>query len=286
MAKARRNQGGGLSEFLRITRAQLKYSPAALRLVWRSELAHQHETGRLADFLSDCAPRFYRDPGAMAQRLDDGYYLTAIKEALERLPKARNFQESHLAEIIACLFAEEVLKLRLLYSKLAQLSAENSNAYKIDLLLYDPAVDPVRFVFGEVKSSVKQNSPDQSTINAHSKSCYADIFNSLRKYSEEDVSFDLTSARDRIEKISNKREREKIRQALLPYQPKDVTYAAFAVIDQSTYGEADTDVLGRRKSNKVFDVDVICVERFNQVVTDTFGKISYIRSALCSPTMK
>ncbi len=85
----------------------------------------------------------------------EGYFLSAVKEALRKLPTAETFQKSHFGEILVGVYGEEILGLCRVYSKLAFLTAENANAYKMDILFYRPGTDPVQFVFAEVKSSLK-----------------------------------------------------------------------------------------------------------------------------------
>jgi hypothetical protein len=115
------------------------------------------------------------------------------------MPKSEGFRESHFGEILATIFAEEVMGLRQIYSKLSLLSSENSNAYKMDLILYDPTCDPVDIVLGEVKSSPKISSDGKPV--GHSKSCFPSLFTSINEYSQDDSKYDLTAARDNINNL-------------------------------------------------------------------------------------
>jgi len=207
----------------------------------------------------------------------DGYFKTAIKATLAKLPTSPSFQESHFGEIVAGIFAEDVLGLRRLYSKLSLLGAENANAYKMDLVMYDPSVDPIRFVFSEVKCSPKSEA--DGLPSGHDKSCFADLFRSMNKYSESDRRFDLTAARDNLGNIPSA-DRERVRQALKPYSLTTVAYAGFVVIDTATYCRDEAEVLRRQTNPKQFDVDLICLETFSVVAGNVYGSLQKLSQAL------
>jgi hypothetical protein len=254
----------------------MSHEDGSARIVWQSELARSNATGRLEQYVADRAPLFYRDPKAVADTLADGYFLSAIKETLARLPESVTFQDSHFAEIAACIFCEEVLGLRRIYSKLSLLTAENANAYKIDLVLYRPGSVPVEFVFGEVKSSMKTAA--DGLPPGHDASCFADVFRSLKDYEDKDLDFDLTAAKDHLQTIPEP-ERERIRQALKPYGAKAVRYLAMAMIDVGTLVLDETRVLAHRKSAKTFDVDLVCIEEMPDVARSVFEMLKVVQEA-------
>jgi hypothetical protein len=199
--------------------------------------------------------------------LKSGLFLTAMKSTLAKLPTSQSFRESHFGEIVASIFAEEVLGLRRLYSKLTVLTAENANAYKMDLLMYDSMSDPLRFVFGEVKCSPKC-AADGLPANHH-ESCFADLFKSMNKYSKTDRNFDLTAARDNLHEIPEE-DRIRVRAALKPYSNATFSYAGFAVIDASTYSPEEAQVLRTRKNDKALEIDVLCLESFSLVAENVY----------------
>lgn len=267
----------GLSRFVRSHRVRITASGTVVRAVHWSEIASNGQAPSLHSYICDRLPLFYRDPEAVADRLREGLFLTAMKETLRRLPTADSFQQSHFGEIIAALFAEDVLQLRRLYSKLTFLSTQNSNAYKMDLVLCDLTKDPVEFVFAEVKSSMK--SATDGGPPYHEGSCYASIFTSLNDYSEEDREFDLQAASDHLREFDD-RERKRIRRALLPHSAPAVRYAAFAVIDAGTRDDSDMSVLATRKNAKTFEIDVIGVEALPAVVSDSWSYLTALRTTL------
>jgi len=137
----------------------------------------------LSKYISSKAPLFYRNlSNIVADMSDSRHFGSVIKETLSRIPSAESFRESHFCEIISGVFAEEVMGITRIYSKLTLLTAENANAFKMDLVLCNPEANPVEFVFGEVKSSCKQTTPAN-----HDKSCFADLFTSFNGYLSADL---------------------------------------------------------------------------------------------------
>jgi hypothetical protein len=186
------NSTGPLNRFL-VRRAQFVCDRDACRTVTESSVVCEEHGTRLASYVADRAPLFYRKLEQIVADLHAGYFLTAFRDTLAKLPTAQSFKESHFAEILAGLFAEDVHGLYRLYSKLSLLTAENANAYKMDLLFCDPATDPVTFLFAEVKSSCK--SAADGLPAGHDKSCFADLFATFKKYDDADLGFDLTVER-------------------------------------------------------------------------------------------
>jgi hypothetical protein len=265
----------GILHFIRANREVLEGEQKAVRIVYRSELVRKGLKYELDNYISDRAPLFYRSLNAIMADLKAGYFLTAIKNTLSKMPTVESFQESHFGEIVAGIFAEEVLGLRRLYSKLSFLTSENANAYKMDLVMYDPVAEPIQFIFGEVKCSPKCDS-DGLPANHH-KSCYANLFESMNKYLDADQSFDLTAASDNLANIPEE-DMEKVREGLKPYSDAMVGYAGFIVIDSSTFCSNEAQVLRNRKNNKDFEIDIVCLEAFKKVAGKTYTSLlSYLK---------
>lgn len=264
----------GLLSFAKTIRANLSFQGPTVRIVYLSEIMKHANKDSLDKYIADRAPLFYRDIDNIHRSMQDGFFLTPIKETLSKLPTSKSFQESHFGEITTGIFAEEVMGLRKLYSKLSLLSAENSNAYKMDLVLYNPDSDPLEFVFGEVKSSPK--TALQGFPAGHDKSCFADIFNSLNHYASSDLEFDLTAAKDHIDSLPIE-EKTRVRNALKPYSNSVVKYAGFAVIDSTTRHDGEISLLAKRKNKKDFEVDVICVEAFPEVAESVYKRLEGLK---------
>ena len=226
------------------------------------------ENTSLSYYVADKTPLYYREFDKVVESLKDGFMLTTFKETLDKLPTSEHFRSSHFGEIAASLFVEEVIGLTKLYCKLSLNTSEHQHGYKMDLVCYVPGSDPVEFVFCEVKSSPK-DATDGLPANHH-QSCYADIFNSLREYEEGDKKFDLTLIKDHLS-IIDQAEKERVRNALIPYTIKKVSYIGIAVIDHSTFDESEVPVLATRKSGKEFNVELLCVESYKEVAAEVYA---------------
>jgi hypothetical protein len=163
--------------------------------------------------------------------------------------------------------------LRLLYSKLSLLTAENANAYKMDLVLYDPASDPVEFVFGEVKSSPKSGPVPAS----HDKGCFASLFASFNAYGEDDREFDLAVIEDRLSNLPAG-DASRVRDALQPDAYPKVRYVAICLIDIATHDDNEAQVLGTRKNAKTFEADLLCVAELGTVAEETYASLKAMES--------
>lgn len=268
----------GFLQFVKVSRARMSFAKKTVRIVHYSEIIHQENGNKLSSYIADRAPLFYRKVSDITNGLGEGYFVTPLKEVLARIPTSESFRSSHFGEITCSIFTEEVMGLKKLYSKLSLLTAENSNAYKMDLVLYNPKTDPLEFVFGEVKSSPK--TAKDCYPAGHDKSCYADVFNSLNEYDENDLQFDLSTAKGQIDEIAEP-EKSKLRKWLKPYANPKITYAGFAIIDLSTKNDDEMSVLGTRKNKKNFDIEVVCIEGYPSVAEAVFKKLEALKVA-CS----
>lgn len=255
---------------LLVSRAQMRVTETDCRSVHLSCFASRSDGLILSDYVTDRAPLFYRKLEYVIKDLEAGLFLTAFRDTLSKIPSAESFQESHFGEIVAGLFAEEISELRRLCSKLSLLTAENSNAYKMDLVLCNTAASPIEFIFGEVKSSPK--SACEGSSPGHDKSCYPSLFDSFNKYAEGDLQFDLTAARDNIGHIPSGEE-QRIKEALLPYGERTVKYAGFVIIDTETHREDEARVLATRKNEKAFEVEIICIESLKTNIDAAYTKL-------------
>jgi uncharacterized protein DUF1837 len=266
---------GGISQFVHGGRMQMTFDGRVLtRAVHRTQIVRSSEISTLEDYMADRVPSFYKNPADIAASFAEGYFVSAIKDALRRLPSAENFQASHFGEILAAVYAEEVLGLGRIYSKLTLLTAENANAFKMDVLLYRPNTEPVQFVLAEVKSSMK--TANDGLPARHDKTCFASLFDSLNKYKAGDLEFDLATIKERMQELPDG-DREAITRSLLPHQPRHVQYAGFCVIDNSTNDDAESAVLGTRTNAKTFEVDLLCVAELPAVVDATYGQLERLR---------
>jgi hypothetical protein len=265
----------GFTRFVHKGRLKMTFDGKDLvRTVYQAEVLRNHQSIALETYMADRTPYFYKEPAAIAGNFADGYFLSAIRNVLLRMPKATSFKESHFGEIMAAIYAEEILGLRRLYSKLALLTAENANAYKMDILLYRPTADPIEFVLAEVKTSTK--SAAEGLPAKHDASCFASLFNSFNEYGESDLEFDLAAIDEHIPALPEA-DRERVKLALRPHVERRIAYAGICVIDQSTHDEAESAVLATRKNDKSFDVDLLCVADLPLVAAATYGILEKVR---------
>jgi len=267
---------GQLNNFAKVVRAKLTPLDNAVRCVYKTILIENIENYNLASYVSDRAPYYYRKMSDFIESIEDGLFITSIKETLLRLPTSDKFKESHFGEMLSSIFIEDIMQLKIIYSKLALLTSQNANAFKMDLILYNPKSNPLEIIMGEVKSSPKNVPPAN-----HNRSIFPDLFTSFNQYQEDDLQFDLAAAKDQL-KGKDPEEIKRIRSALLPYSDKIIKYAGFVVIDNSTYEIDEVRLLQTRQNNKDFDVDIICVESYQNVAHSTYGILSKLREA-CLP---
>lgn len=266
--------GDGVRQFVAVNRVPFSGVASPKRSVYMSELSRNANGISLEHYMAEKVPLFYRHVDSIARTLEQGYFLSAIQETLLKLPTSEHFRESHFGEIASAVFADEVMGLRKVYSKLRLLTSENSNAYKMDLVLYDPETDPVELLFAEVKSSPK--TADEGLPAGHDSSCFASIFTSLNGYADRDLKFDLTAANDHLESLPCA-EQERLRTALMPYSSTPKRYVAFAIIDTSTKCDDEVAVLATRRNDKKFDVDLVCMEGFPHIAQAVYEKLERLR---------
>lgn len=270
------NGAGGLQQFIHGGRVEMRFEGRELkRAVYATEVVRESDIAVLEKYMAERVPYFYKDPRDIAESFGEGFFLQAVNDLLAKLPTSASFRESHFGEILAGVYGEEVLGLRLLYSKLTMLTSENANAYKMDLLFYRPGKNPAEFVFAEVKSSPKHG--DDGLPARHDKSCFPSLFASFNAYKDKDRDFDLALIRERIKTI-DVADAEAIRLALRPHSSIDLQYAGFCVIDRSTRNEDEASLLGTRENEKDFDIELLCVAEVGAVAEATFGILEGMRT--------
>lgn len=258
----------GFAQFVHGGRLALQFDgKTPVRAVYRSDIVRTTDAATLEAYMADRVPYFYKPAAEIAAAFEDGFFLSAIKQVLRKLPTAATFQESHFGEIVAGVYGEEILGLRRLYSKLTLLTAENANAFKMDVLFYEPGTDPVEFVFAEVKSSTKTAADGLPAC--HDKTCFPSLFASLNKYKEGDLEFDLDLIKERMADLPDE-DREMIKRSLLPHRARHLRYAGFCVIDSSTHDDSEASLLATRKNAKTFDVDLLCIAELPEVMAKTY----------------
>jgi Cap4 SAVED domain len=267
-----------LDQFITVSRLEMTFDgKEARRRVLRSEITRMTDVGVFEGYMAERIPTYYRSPENIATDLGTGYFMRAIANTLARLPTQDDFRDSHFGELLAAEFAVAAMGLKLLYSKLRLLTAENANAFKMDVVMYDSQAAPVELVLLEVKSSFKA-AMNGDEAPKHDTSIYADLFRSFNKYAKDDLRYDLTAARDRLADV-DPADRAALEAELDKYGGPMVRYAGVCSIDLATFREEEAAVLATRKNEKRFDVDLLCVVEFAQVIDATFERLSALRDA-------
>jgi hypothetical protein len=269
----------GLERFFQVTRVEMSWNGnTCVRKVFHTELCRDCGDLRLEHFMSERIPFYYRDVQNIVDQISEGFFLGPLIATLSRLPTAQTFKQSHFAEILAAEFAQSAMGLHLLYSKLSLLTAENANAFKMDVVLYDPSTSPFSLVFFEVKSSCKSAGEIPAR---HDDTAFASLFDSFNRYGRDDAHFDLTAARDRLGELPPDHA-VALREAFGRYGGPDVRYAGFCVIDLATHNDEEIAVLATRNNAATFDVDLLCVQELAAVVEASYGRLEAVRKAACS----
>ncbi|MCB0880523.1 MAG: DUF1837 domain-containing protein, partial [Thermoleophilia bacterium] len=275
----RRGPMPGINDFVRVGRAGFQpEGKDCVRMVHVSDVVRRVDAhpAHLDGLLGQKVPLFYRSASKIAEQFGEGFFTAPIADTLHKLPTSEHFRESHFGEIAAGVFAEGVLGLRIIYSKLSLLTTGNANPNNMDLVMYEPGSDPVRFVLGEVKSSMKCAPNDLPA--RHHTSCFSSVFQSLSNYDQSNLDFDLGLVKDRFSDLPEG-DRERIRDALKPYGTKVISYAGFCVVDASTVDCEEASVLATRSNPKDFDVDLVYVEELPSIVDSVYSKLSILQKA-------
>lgn len=269
-----------LQPFIASSRVEMTFDAKDVkRRVFKSEVDRISGDVNLEGFMSNRIPMYYRAPDKIKAELENGgFFLQTVANTLGRLPTSEDFRNSHFGELLAAEFATAAMGLRLLYSKLELLTAENSNAFKMDVVMYDPAPEPIELVLLEVKSSWAGVKTDGKPA-AHDKSIYADLFNSMNKYAKQSLRYDLTAAKDQLPSVPEP-DRARLAAQLGLYQGPRIRHAGVCSIDLATHTDDEAALLATRRNQKDFEVDLVCVAEFAQVIDATWAKLDLIIEAL------
>ena len=269
-------QQQGLQQYIRITREKFVNDKTHVRLVYISQFNRYNDDILIDQYIADKAPLFYRQLNKVIESLQDEALLTSVRETLAKLPTSETFQNSHFGEILAGLFCQDILQLKKIYSKLSLLTAENANAYKMDLVLYDPKTEPIEIYFGEVKFSPKV--PENGNPVKHDESCFKSLFDSFNSYTITSQDFDFAAAKDHLAHLPEN-DRNRLKDVLKPYSKKIYHYLGFTIIDTATLNDGEISVLATRENKKEFTVDVICLDQLPDTVRTVYQQLEKVRDS-------
>jgi hypothetical protein len=74
--------------------------------------------------------------------------------------------------------------------------------------------------------------------------------------------------------------RERVSAALSLYGGPTIRYAGVCSIDVATHLDEEASLLATRRNDKSFDVDLVCVSEFAQVIDETYARLDRVRKTL------
>lgn len=236
------------------------------RSVWRRGVLDNNGTHSLSRFLSGQIPYYYREPSNIAQDFleqHDALYL--IADMCRKAPTDLHHRCTHFAEILACVYIQKVLGLKILMRKLTQLTAENTNVHKMDVMCVDTQCSPYRYYWIEVKSS-RQN--DSKVYHRHG--IYKQMIDSLEHYSVSDKRFDFVQIRDNLTTTDfSTAEYNTIRAELIPPGPT-VIYQGLAVINLCTINKQDDDYIITEPCATSFDARILALTDIKTIAVNAY----------------
>ena len=213
-----------------------------LRSGWRTIISDAQGQFTLARHMAGRIPYFYRSPFKIAADFAAEHdAIEMVRDMFARLPKVEKFQNSHFGEILCAIYMEDVLKCKRLYSKLTLLTAENTNAHKMDAFFVDTETIPFTYYAVEAKSSIQ---PTTNKFRGHRYSILRQMIKSIGTYSVSDRRFDFISIRDNLESERfSQEERKQIRADLIPPGPASICFVGVASINNQTLSSEDDDYI-------------------------------------------
>ena len=243
------------------------------RSIWRRNIKDENGDGdKLSQYVAGRIPYFYRDPAKIAQDFFEQLNaINAIADLCRKLPTEEHFRCSHFGEILSSLYIQEVLEYKILLRKLTQLTAENTNVHKMDVMCVDTKSNPYKYMWFEVKTCRRHN-----TVY-HRNGIYKQMKDSLEKYKNGDKRFDFVQIKDNISSSDfTSEEMRKVRKDLDPPGPK-LTYHGMAVINISTVDAKDEEYLLSQSSAIDYDVRILTLLDLKAVSEEAYGVYENIK---------
>lgn len=224
-------------------------------------------------------PYYYRRPDNVAQDfLEEHDFLTAIAHMAIRTPTTENFKSTHFAEILCCIYLREVLGYKVLSRKLTQLTSEDTNVHKMDVMCVDVSTTPYRYIWVEAKSSRQTGRRVY-----HNSNIYQQMRNSLANYDVDDMRYDFAHICDNMSSADfSDAERRIIRQDLLSPTGPDVIFHGMAVINIDTHEQDDVDGLLSTPCPTNFDVRIIALTDLRAIAVEAYQLLEDARNAFRS----
>lgn len=245
------------------------------RCVWtRNILDENGEKLKLSRFISGKIPYYYRDPLKIAndfyEKLDT---IGLIADICRKTPTTEKFRCSHFGEIIGSIYIEEILGYKILLRKLTQLTAEDTNVHKMDVMCVDTSEKQYKYWWFEVKTSMRHGKV------YHRNGIYKQMKKSLENYTMGDKLYDFVQIRDNISRADfTDDEIKTIKKQLSPPGPK-INFHGMAVINVSTIDDEDDKFLLTESSNAKYDVKVLTITDLKKLSSEAYNRLEAIQKA-------
>ncbi|WP_294196759.1 Hachiman antiphage defense system protein HamA [uncultured Sphingomonas sp.] len=242
----------------------------AVRGGTRAIIRDEHRGYSLGRYVAGQLPHHYRAAEGIASDFLRGHSaLEAVLAMAASMPTSTSFQNSHCGEIIAAHFVEDHLGFRRLYSKLTMLTAENTNAHKMDGLFVKIGALENEYLFVEAKSSIL---PTEATPHkSHRSGILKQMISSLDGYSSDDPRFELARIRDNLETSFSKDEANRIHADLIPPGPDNLKFLGVSVTNSVTVNEKDDDFILSEACLAPFDYYALVVTDLSAVAAESYG---------------
>lgn len=245
------------------------------RCVWkRNVLDEDGEKLKLSRFVSGKIPYYYRDPSKIANDFYDKLdTIGLIADICRKTPRTEKFRCSHFGEILGSIYIEEILGYKILLRKLTQLTAEDTNVHKMDVMCVDTSEKEFKYWWFEVKTSMRHGKI------YHRNGIYKQMKKSLENYALGDKLYDFVQIRDNLSKSDfSEDEIRTIRKQLSPPGPK-ITFHGMAIINVDTVDDDDGKYLLSEESILNYNVKILTVSDLKDLAIEAYNRLEAIQKA-------
>lgn len=251
----------------------------ALRRARRATLKQTASGMTLSRYLGGLIPYHYRKPENIGADFGAGHdALEMILSLFTQAPTTPKFQNSHCGEILSSVYIEKVLGYKRLYCKLTLLTAENTNAHKMDGFFVCTDSIPFHYLFVEAKSSILPTG--SSKFKGHRYGIFKQMINSIGKYASVDERFDLTRIRDNLESHFTPEIQKQIRSDLIPPGPENASFLGVSVTNSSTMSSLDDDFILSSPCSRSFDFAGLLVNDLATLAKEAYEYGDEIQKAI------
>lgn len=238
---------------------------------WRREVFDTNGSVDLFRYIGGKLPYYYRNPEDIAKDfIEEHDFMTAVAHMAVKPPTSETFQTTHFAEILCCVYLREVLGYKILSRKLTQITSENTNVHKMDVMCVDVSKTPYKYLWVEAKSSRQLEEPGNRV--SHKGGIFKQMRDSLSKYTNGDAEFDFVHICDNMSTSDfTESERLAIRKDLKSITGPPLVYHGMAVINLNTYKQNDVDDLLSQPCSTSFDVRLLAMTDLKAIAVEAYS---------------